>query len=62
MNIEIKDAYALIDGKIERHSIYIEGDSISDIDAAPKGVHATNTIDAYDIPRIPDMRKPPTNP
>ena len=55
MNIEIKDAYALIDGKIERHSIYIEGDSISEIDAAPKGFKAEKTIDGSDRLVIPGL-------
>ncbi len=55
MNIEIKDAYALIDGEIKRHSIYIEGDSISGIDRVPEGFKAEKTIDGKDRLVMPGL-------
>ncbi|MBO5551767.1 MAG: amidohydrolase [Lachnospiraceae bacterium] len=55
MNIEIKDAYALIDGKIERHSIYIEKDTITGVDKEPKGFKAEKTIDGSDRLVIPGL-------
>lgn len=55
MNIEIKNAYALIDGSIGRHSIYIEKDLISGIDKEPKGFKAEKTIDGTDRLVIPGL-------
>lgn len=55
MNIEIKNAYVLIDGDIGRHSIYIEGDSISGLDKMPKGFVSEKTIDGSDRLVIPGL-------
>ena len=55
MNIEIKDAYALIDGKIQRHSIYIEKDTITGIDRIPEGFKAEKIIDGTDRLVIPGL-------
>ena len=43
--ILIKDAFALIDGKIDRHSIYITDDKISGIDKEPAGFAEDTLID-----------------
>ncbi len=55
MNIEIKNAYALTDGVIERHSIYIEKDEIAGIDKKPAGFKAEKTIDGTDRLVIPGL-------
>ena len=55
MNIEIKDAYALIGGEIARHSIFIEGDSIKALDVRPGGYRAEKVIDGTDRLVIPGL-------
>ena len=55
MNIEIKNAYALIDGEIARHSIYIEKDTITGVDKMPEGFTAEKTIDGTDRLVIPGL-------
>lgn len=55
MNIAIKNAYALIDGKVDRHSIYIEKDKIAGIDKAPEGFRAKRVIDGENRLVIPGL-------
>lgn len=55
MNIEIKDAYALVDGEIKRHSIYIEKDTITGVDKKPEGFSAEKTIEGSDRLVIPGL-------
>ncbi len=55
MNIEIKNAYALVDGKIERHSIYIEKDIIAGIDRKPDKFKSEKSIDGTDRLVIPGL-------
>lgn len=55
MNIEIKNAYALIDGNIERHSIYIEKDTITGIDKKPERFRSEKTIEGEDRLVIPGL-------
>ncbi len=55
MNIEIKDAYALIEDRIARHSIYIQGNSITGVDRIPEGFKADKTIDGTNRLVIPGL-------
>lgn len=55
MNIEIKNAYALVDGKIERHNIYIEKDTITGIDKKPDRFKSEKTIEGTDRLVIPGL-------
>ncbi|MCR5486852.1 MAG: amidohydrolase [Lachnospiraceae bacterium] len=53
--IWIKNGYALIDGAVGRHDIYISGSLIAGIDAAPKGFQPEQTIDGTDRLVIPGL-------
>ena len=53
--ILIKDAFALIDGKIDRHSIYITDDKISGIDKEPAGFAEDTLIDGGKFLVIPGL-------
>ena len=53
--ILIKDALALIDGKIDRHSIYITDDKISGIDKEPAGFAKDTLIDGGKFLVIPGL-------
>ena len=54
-DILIKDADALIDGKIGKHSIYITDDKISGIDTEPKDFKPDTVIDGADRLVIPGL-------
>ncbi|MCR5651609.1 MAG: amidohydrolase [Lachnospiraceae bacterium] len=53
--ILIKDAYALIDGTTDRHSIYITDDKISGIDKEPAGFKQDTMIDGSSFLVIPGL-------
>ncbi|MBR5377297.1 MAG: amidohydrolase [Lachnospiraceae bacterium] len=53
--ILIRDAYALVDGKIDRHSIYITDDRISGVDEMPDGFKEDTLIDGNDLLVIPGL-------
>ncbi|MCR5236637.1 MAG: amidohydrolase [Lachnospiraceae bacterium] len=55
MNIEIKNAYALVDGHIDRHDLYIEKDIITGVDRKPDGFTGEKTIDGQDRLVIPGL-------
>ncbi len=54
-DIYIKDAYALVDGNIDRHSIYIVGDKIAGVDKKPEGFREEKLIDGTDMLVIPGL-------
>ncbi len=54
-DIFIKDAYALVDGNIDRHSIYIVGDKIAGVDKKPGGFKEEKLIDGTDMLVIPGL-------
>ncbi|MBO4374544.1 MAG: amidohydrolase [Lachnospiraceae bacterium] len=54
-SILIRDAYALIDGKTDRHSIYITDDRISGIDKKPEGFAEDTLIDGSSFLVIPGL-------
>ncbi len=53
--ILIRDAYALVGGKIDRHSIYITDDRISGVDDKPEGFKEDTLIDGSDFLVIPGL-------
>lgn len=59
MGILIKDALVVLPegsaDKVERHSVYIEGDKIASIDKVPEGFKAEQTIDGRDSLVIPGL-------